>query len=169
MIFAFFLAIVWIIFSIISIIHGDDAFEKIGPCVLGALVAFLLFLVTVALPTSLLDTFDENVIYEEAATIPLHALSDEADQDQYFISSEMCKDSLHYFFYYETKQGYRIEDVRADESTIVYTEKEPIVKRYDAVGFKNFWMYIFHIPSQSCYQFCIPEGSIANSFQIDMH
>lgn len=169
MIFTILLAIACIVIVILEIVKGCDVIDRVLAPIATVGVTIIIFLVCVMIPTEFIPSFDKNTIYEEMETIPLYAISDGVTSHRYFLGSGTHKDSLHYFYCYETENGYRIGKVEADDSALVYTEEEPCLKVYKAVGFKNFWMYIFHIPSQSCYQFCIPEGTIANSFQIDMH
>ena len=167
MIFTILLGIALIVAIIILLVRSHDSIDRVlGPIGFAAIAA-LLFLLCVWIPTNCVNSFNQDIYYEHSETVQLYAIQDTAT-DSFCIGFRNHDQSLRYYYCYASKDGYRISDISADDTAIIYTEEEPRLEVYKAVGFKNFWLNMFCIPMQTNYKIYIPEGSIYTSFSIDL-
>ena len=167
MIFTILIGIALIVAIIVCLIRSTETIEKILGPILLMLIALLLFLLCVVIPTSCMSSFNQDIYYEHSGTIQLTAIQDTVT-GSFYIGSRNIDESLRYYYCYASKDGYRISNISANDTAILYTEEEPRLEVYKAVGFKNFWLNIFCIPMQTNYKIYIPEGSISTSFAIDL-
>ncbi len=167
MIFTILLGIALIVAIIVLIVNSHDVFDRVVEPLGCMAVAFLLFLLCVVIPSSCISSFNQDIYYEHSETVQLTAIQDTAT-GSFYIGSRNSDRSFRYYYCYASKDGYRISDISADDAAILYTEEEPRLEVYKAVGFKNFWLNMFCIPMQTNYKIYIPEGSISTSFSIDL-
>lgn len=87
-------------------------------------------------------------------------------QDNAFVYRRLDK-SLVFIYAYKEGDGIRAASVKADNSVIIYDNSE--AKMITQKGnFKNWWHYLYALPSKTKYVFCVPVGTVKEEYRIDL-
>lgn len=103
-------------------------------------------------------------------TKALYALADGSEiSGSFFLGSGSIDDNMRYVYIVETEgKGYKMETVNINSAYIQYSDEEPTVTitsyMFDSRVLNFFGIY----PASTEYIFRVPEGSITNSYVIDL-
>ncbi len=144
-----------------------DFWEGVGYAFLGLLMGTLLGLLVWLPVNAIVDCCAEKTYYTVEDT-DIYALQDNfATEGSFFLGSGHIDDELKYFYVKQTDVGYTVCNVDADKSYIQYTsDRCHVVKQ--SYTFNSQAARLFAVPSGERYIFYIPEGSIVNTYSIDL-
>lgn len=110
---------------------------------------------------------EEEYLYQETS-LPIISLEDNMKQQgNFFLGTGTADEQLYYYFVLNTEHGFKVENVSAKDTYIRYdSQPRIIIKR--AIGFKNWYNYIWAIPIKTQNVIYVPEGTIINNYNIDL-
>ena len=111
----------------------------------------------------------ENKTYEITSTHSIVALKDNPNiTGHFFLFSGYEDEELYYHYAEETELGIRTDKIHADNSYIIYENREPRIEQYDATKFKHWWHYIYAVPLDTYYKIYVPEGTVSQEFKVNL-
>ena len=144
----------------------DVAIYGFGSLILTGLI-FLGCLICADVAGDCIQESDQEV--KLVNTTNIIALKDSAgNSGSFFLGSGYIDDDLYYYYAAETERGYKVDKIKASNCYTRYSDDTPRIEEYKAVGFKNWYDYIYAMPSVSYKVVYIPEGSITNVFEVDL-
>lgn len=155
-----------LLFTGYMLYEADNFAEKVGMGMLGLIMGVLIgFLIWAALGSAIGIFLPEKV---ELQTQQIIALQDNIGvEGSFFLGSGAIDSEPHYTYMIETERGFKLENVEADDSYIIYDNSPRIETRYKSL--KYDWMYLIAIKWPSAeYTFYIPEGSIYTGYKVDL-
>lgn len=146
-------------------------FGNIGMAVLALLCAIVVFIFMGAVCAAIsMDLVHEDmVVMGKGEVTEIVAIRDGNSVDGVLFLGCGHKDGDFYYCYAEeSEQRYSIQNVRAEECRVKYTDTTPRIVRQTADGFKNKWNYILLFPIYEKTTIYVPPGSIDMTFNIDL-
>lgn len=148
--------------------RDDNFFEVTGiSCLIALLVLVMSFLASLVLGAFFADA-DMKVLTRQEQK--LYALSDRNGvEGSFFLGSGSIDDNMKYVYIVEVEdKGYKMETLGINYVYINYTDETPTLVTVTYI-FDNNILNFFAVPFKSHeYIFNIPEGSITNSYVIDL-
>lgn len=133
--------------------------------IMGGLIGFLVWFGLGAIIGNALPK--QEIIEEEK----LCALSDiQGIEGEGFLGSGTVKGSLTYYYITQTEQGKRIQKANVADAYICEGDYEPVIRTH-TFTIKNRWWYLLAhdwLPTEDYVEFFVPEGSVNNSYLIDL-
>lgn len=148
----------WFFETIVGHVLGD-----IGKLLVGFAAGCIVLLISSGIIYA--STFDYTTAESEQA---IYALSDNTEASgSFFLGSGYVGSDLSYFYVIETDKGKHVESVTREHAFVNYGETPSVEQiEYD---FSERAMYAIGVPMKHAdYVFTVPEGTITNSFQIDL-
>lgn len=110
---------------------------------------------------------EEEYLYQETS-LPIISLEDNVKQQgNFFLGTGTKDEQLYYYFVLNIEHGFKIENVSAKDTYVRYdSQPRIIIKR--AIGFKNWYNYIWAIPLRTQNVIYVPEGTIISNYNIDL-
>lgn len=161
-----YLIIAILLFTGYMIYEADGFGEKVAMGTLGLIMGVLIgFFIWVSFGSAIGIFLPERV---ELKTQEIIALQDNiGTKGSFFLGSGTIDSEPHYTYMIETEKGFKLENVEADESYVIYDDNPRIETRYKSL--KYDWMYLIAIEWPSAeYTFYIPEGSIYTGYKVDL-
>ena len=103
-------------------------------------------------------------------TKALYALADGNEiSGSFFLGSGSIDDNMKYVYIVETEgKGYKMETVNINSAYVQYSDEEPTVTITSYVFDSEILNFLGVCPAPTEYIFRVPEGSITNSYVIDL-
>lgn len=166
--------IIGIIVMIIAIIYTwkEEYWVDVGDCILMSIV----ILVMGSIITLLILVFSSGAVssgdvfeFKQVEDIPIIALKDNQNTEGHFyLTGGYVNESLYYYYAIETEFGYKTEKIKADNAYIKYTNEQPHIERYEG-DFADAWRYLWGFPvCVDRYIIYCPEGTVDETFLIDL-
>ena len=106
---------------------------------------------------------------ELSRSVEIVALKDSQDLNgSAFLFSRNIDEDLYYYYAAKTENGYKMDKIRADSCSVIYSDGTPRIDTYSATGFKRWADYIFKVPIYEEIIIYVPPGTIEQSFSIDL-
>lgn len=100
----------------------------------------------------------------------LQALNDNVGVGgQFYLGTGTFSDEPKYYVMIKSDTGYKMETYKINEATLIYTQAEPRIEQYE-LYFTNPWVRFFcgDTSVNDYYKIYVPEGSILNTYQVDL-
>lgn len=134
---------------------------------IGAVIMFIVVGILVSVAMSLLAGLIGCVIFE--SEYDYHDDSEKqivSMQDNVFIYRRSTS-KLIYTYAYKDGDGIRTGNVDADNSIIMYDNSD--AKMITQKGnFKNWWHWLYALPTRDRYIFYVPQGTVKEEYNIDL-
>lgn len=100
----------------------------------------------------------------------LQALNDNVGVGgRFYLGTGTFSDEPKYYVMIKSDTGYKMETYKINEATLIYTQTEPRIEQYE-LYFTNPWVRFFcgDTSVDDYYKIYVPEGSILNTYQVDL-
>lgn len=93
---------------------------------------------------------------------------------RFYIRSGYIETDLYYYYFYPTKNGLKSSYIPANKTYLNYTTDEPHIERYTRRWNKSWIKWFTHFDAQNYvtndvyYKAYVPEGSVEQSFNMDL-
>ena len=93
---------------------------------------------------------------------------------RFYIRSGYIETDLYYYYFYSTKNGLKSSYIPANKTYLNYTTDEPHIERYTRRWNKSWIKWFTHFDAQDYvtndvyYKAYVPEGSVEQSFNMDL-
>ena len=146
----------------------NDWGEKILLSILTVVVSLFMTLLVYALSSGIVSCCSE-INYNMVSDTKIIALKDNQNIDgKFYVMGGYVSEDLYYYYATETKLGYKIEKIKANNSYIKYTDEETHIVRYKG-EFANDSAYLWGYPlCNDIYIIYCPYGTVANEFSVDL-
>ena len=97
------------------------------------------------------------------------SLQDNSDiNGRFFLGSGYIKQDMQYTFYYKSKDGFRLKQVKSDKAVINYSDNPRVIRYKDVPidGWYNNWLANGYKPSER-YKIYVPKGTIKTNYNLD--
>ena len=169
---------IWLIIGIIAMIiiiiyiWKENIWVGIGDCIMLSSAVLVLGSITtllVCLISSAAVSGEDAFEFEQVEDTPIIALKDNQNAEGHFyLAGGYVNEELYYYYAIETEFGYKTEKVKADNTYIKYTNKQPHIERYEG-DFADDWRDLWGFPMcVDKYIIYCPEGTIDETFLIDL-
>lgn len=168
---------IWFLLVVVAIVIAGVLCwnDKISD--LGFLMTFFFSLSVSLIITVLIGEFlsDNHLIYEKENEWDIVALQDDLiiQGRTYFLRSGYIETDLNYYYLYKTSNGMKVGHIPATECYINYSGGNPHIEKYKSKWDNDSYLWIT-LPSgafnfiPSYYKIYIPEGSIAEDYNINL-
>lgn len=168
--FWFILGVIGFIVNVIFIFCDGNLYfiEKMGWSLLSLFCVFfvagLCFTVSSAIASDCAET--DYYMVEDTQIV---ALKDNQNvYGEHYIFSSQIDEDLYYYYAIETKDGYKVEKVEAENCYIKYTDGETHIEKHEG-RFTNKVVNFFATPNPfNQYVIYCPENTITTEFNIDL-
>ena len=167
--------IIGIAVAVVFIVNGwrdDFWFETIVGHILaniGQLLIGLFCGLIVCLMSSFIVTSSTYEFSKQESTQEIYALSDNIGASgNFFLGTGQVGSDLVYFYVVDSENGKHVESVKRENAYIKYGDEHTVtVVSYEFENKALHW--VAFSTKENDYVFCVPEGTITNSFEIDLN
>lgn len=170
----------WVILAIIGILLAigwaikqsiDYRFSwaYIAVIVLGTMLVTIVAIIGIGLSNEFASTSAATEI-RMCNEYQLQALNDNIGVGgRFYLGTGTFSDEPKYYAMIESDTGYKMETYKINEVILIYTQTEPRIEQYE-LYFTNPWVRFFcgDTSVNDYYKIYVPEGSILNTYQVDL-
>lgn len=137
---------------------------NIGQLVLGLAAGLIVCALSSFIVTDSVSDFTKHETTQE-----IYALSDNiGSSGNFFLGTGQVGSDLSYFYVVDSENGKHIESVKRENAYVKYGDAHTVtVVSYEFENKALHW--IAFSTKDNDYIFCVPDGTITNSFQIDLN
>ena len=146
----------------------EDAAEWIQTILLGALGFAAVFFIGIVLAALLgMAVPEDDSVYEQKQLETLCALKNGSSvTGRFFIAMGYIDEEPCYYYIADAGKGYKLQKIKAKIAYVVEEDGEPCITWYTAAGFRHPLLWLIAIPSDSYAIIRVPEGTIAQEYEV---
>lgn len=167
MILAVLISIVAVVF-LVKLEEPEDVHEWICTGVLG-FITFVSVLAVGLLFAALIGTAipEESTIHEPKPPQTMYAFKNGSSvTGRFFLAYGIIDEEPCYYYIADLGKGMKLQKVKAKHAYVVEENGEPSITEYLSVGFRHPLLWLIAIPGNDYYVIRVPEGTIAQEYEV---
>lgn len=151
-----------------NVTFGPMAGEYVFITSLISAVVFLFILMAVGFSNEYAN--HEWIEYDTQETSLVAMQDNVTTEGRFFLGSGSFEGTPKYFYYYEDDRGIRQSNVSVNKSYVIQEERDnaKLIKTTSQPNFPPWNTFKIHFGGDTYYEFYVPEGTVVESFNLDL-